>query len=153
MAFTLFAALCALVALLGAWYSWGSAGDAHLAANELRAMRAQVKAQEATIDTLGNQLQKLRGQFFAFKKQVEDEADGDGGEYADTLARIAPAEDQVCDNWKLARIEGPNSPAAKCECAYCNAQRQSRRAVRSALLPSTVAAQARMIEDVADGRE
>lgn len=151
MTFTVFPLLCSLLALVAAWLAWRFASDAALESLELRKARADIAAHGAVLQQLGQQIQKLRGQFFAFKQQVED----DDGEYPHTDARIAPTETQLefCENWQTARKEGPLSPAAKCECTYCATQRAARRSVRASLLPPTVAAQARMIEDVANGRE
>ena len=41
---------------------------------------------------------------------------------------------KTCDNWCLAQLEGPRSPAAECQCTYCLTQRASRAREKARIL-------------------
>lgn len=45
-----------------------------------------------------------------------------------------------CENYLKAQVEGPRSPAAACECDYCNEQRAARAEFRAQKIPATVVA-------------
>jgi len=101
--------------------------------------RHRVTSLERDVAALRRELRKLSGKFYATLAQIEDEPD-DSAE-VDEFAGIQPLDAQ-CDNWTLAQRDGPTSDAAKCECVYCLSRRAERRALRAALVPKTVGAQA-----------
>lgn len=79
------------------------------------------------------QLQSLRGRFYAITAPPPitdlDDDDDDGDERRPPLLPLASP---FCANFGQAQLEGPTSPAARCECGYCGEMRARRAAARSA---------------------
>jgi len=114
--------------------------------HRLGTMRSAVTGNTAELEGLKAQVQKLRGQFFAFKQAFEDgpselfrEADERSRADLHLLHKPLPG---VCENYQRAQVDGPRSDAAKCECAYCEEMRLRRALARGELIPKTAAAQA-----------
>jgi len=129
-------------------------------ANRLRACIGRITSMEGTLDSLTQQLQKLRGQFYAFKSAVEDgaypvENDPPYPHYSERKEqpRLFADSPPVCENYARAQVEGPQSTAARCDCNYCADMRHRRDEVRKALIPKTAAAQARRTKEAANGQE
>lgn len=126
-------------------YDWYEDTVRH--ATHLRAERGRVTVLERELEALRRELRKLSGKFYAaqrsFEEQVEDliadDADPPHGAVAQFQNRFP-----VCENWTLAKQQGPRSDAAKCTCAYCEAQRAERARLRGALVPKTVQGQAEL---------
>jgi len=160
MGSTAFVLLCALASVAGAWSAWRHAGDARSARDDLRTQKSKLTAQEAQTEVLAHQLAKLRGQFFAFKKQADErEEDRDDREEEYGLGveaaqfAASPTAWTPCENFKLAQVEGPQSKAASCECLYCSRQRRARGALRAALIPKTASGQAARTKEASHGQE
>lgn len=118
----------------------------------LQLLRGEITGHSNALDNLTAQVQKLRGQFFAFKASVEDSAEDPApDELPRNLASFTAA--PFCENYGRAQLEGPLSAAAKCECGYCAEMRGRRDATRRALIPKTAAAQARHAKEAANGKE
>ena len=108
-------------------------------AYQLRSERNRITVSEREIEALRRELRKLAGKFYAEQRVREDDAPED--DYpGDDLPEQPFA--RVCDNWTLAKQEGPHSQAAQCGCLYCMRERAHRAQVRGALVPKTVGAQA-----------
>lgn len=109
---------CALIgsgfAFYFAWVAGLNAEKAAHSEHRLSIMRGQVKGLEVAVVALDEQLNKLRGHVYvARRKDRQDE-----------LPRVP--EGGECENWRTAQRDGPSSPAAGCECEYCNARRADR---------------------------
>lgn len=126
---------------------------------KLNSERARVTVCERELEALRRELRKLSGKFYAELRAREDEADKDFAAIAELAEEgletqrwyfdaphIARMEDRfpVCENWALAKQQGPTSAAAKCACAYCDAQRAERARLRGELVPRTVQGQAEL---------
>jgi outer membrane murein-binding lipoprotein Lpp len=111
----IFAGLCAL-GCAACLYGCAQFG---VAATRLRTL-------EHEIENLDAQLHKLRGKIYASTRETQTI------EIAKAVSLETP-----CDNWLAAKNEGPSSKAAKCECAYCDAQRRARTAFRAQAVPKT----------------
>lgn len=135
---TVTALIAALAAVLFALHAHKAASRCETHANRLRGALGTIKGHDGAIDSLTQQLQKLRGQFHAFKAQHEHAELPPVETYAPELRRHEPA--SFCANYGQAQIEGPLSPAAQCECGYCEEMRERRRAFRAAEVPRTVVA-------------
>lgn len=105
---------------------------------KLRGERDRVAVIEREVDALRRELRKLSGRFYAAQRElVEEVADSNLQPLADPLA-LHP----VCENYALAQTQGPRSDAAKCDCPYCHARREGKRAFRDQQVPRTVQGQA-----------
>jgi len=111
--------------------------------HRLTSLRTLVSSTAAELDNLRMQVQKLRGQFFAFKQAVED---GPAEMFEEVSAKAPAGWDHglpiLCENYHRAQVDGPLSQAAKCDCAYCVEMRERRARARSELIPKTASAQA-----------
>lgn len=96
---------------------------------KLNAMSGRVIAAEGAIDNLALQLRKLRGYVYSPSPSSSSSSS------SEPESAIAG-----CDNWELAKVDGPSSRAAQCDCAYCNYQRANRARARAELLPAARAA-------------
>lgn len=133
----------ALAALVGCFLcftrSQRYADDAHAAyqraeavALKLRAERDRVTVLERDTEALRRELRKLGGKFYA---SIRDQ--------------VVPVEElhderdpgPVCENWLRAKLDGPTSIAASCECDYCTNARELRRAFRQTFVPKTAQGQ------------
>lgn len=129
-------------------YDWYEDTVRH--ATHLRAERGRVTVLERELEALRRELRKLSGKFYAELAAIERDRDESAEtlEAQDELAYGTVAQFQnrfpVCENWTLAKEQGPRSEAAKCTCAYCEAQRAERARLRGALVPKTVQGQAEL---------
>ncbi len=114
------------------WLAQQRAERAERAYNRLHGAIARIAALEGEVDSLRRQLQKLRGTFYATRAEETEAA-------AEVAERQVDIEDAVlgpvCDNWLQAKIDGPRSRAANCECGYCEAARAQRAQFRAQALP------------------
>lgn len=137
---TVLALLAAACAVWAARYAHDRAQLADRRAARLAASIGRITGLEAECSTLTHQLQKLRGSFFALKREMEHPESGSfrpedpqmGGD-SNALA--------FCENYGRAQIDGPGSLAAKCECEYCVEMRGRKAGFRRASVPTTVRAQ------------
>lgn len=177
---TFFALAAALVCAACAWSAWQAvvrcADLLRGCAAEQRKLQAQtasiIKLEGATAN-VADQLNRLRGKFYASQREVEpDDAreprsppcpecgrtNCDGGEQDCAAVRRRPASLQapcdpagnsrdICANWALAQSDGPESAAARCECAYCDQMRAERKRLKGELLPKTQPERIRAIKD------
>lgn len=115
---------------------------------KLRGERDRVTVAEREIEALRRELRKLSGKFYAEQRKAEEALDDDDSldELAEYQGTVANLEDRfpVCENWQLAKQEGPRSKAAQCQCVYCLAQRAERARLRGELVPRTVQGQAEL---------
>lgn len=157
MLLTIIAYFALLLCGLCVWAAFRHAERAHDSAQELRNSRGRIIAAEGSLESLNLQLQRLRGQFHAFKTAIED-GPAQLFEPRETYAADPIATHNLvpkapfCENYGRAQVEGPRSPAASCECGYCVEMRERRRLTKEALLPKGAAAQARHAKEAA-GRE
>lgn len=100
----------------------------------IRMARGRLIANEAAIETLAAQFRKLQGKFYK-RVQQEREEEPVEEERARFEENQLSFEGIVCENWMIAKREGPSSTAATCECDYCAYQREARRQARAILLP------------------
>lgn len=127
-----------LAALVCAWCAYDARSSARLAESEahtLRASKGRIVGLEHGLENLHHQHRKLAGRVYANERfdVVDDNQEGS------ELVPIPELDGRVlCDNWKLAQVEGPQSRAAKCECQYCVAARAARSAARAALVPRAI---------------
>lgn len=110
--------------------------DIEATALKLRAERDRVTVAERELDALRRELRKLSGKFYAAQREAEVAA-ALGVDLGDEFGQL-----DICENWAVAKVEGPTSAAAQCQCNYCLAQRAQRDAQRRALVPPTVRGQA-----------
>lgn len=134
--------LCTVFALFGlvgsVYFAWraGTSADAcekHAKAAALQ--RAKVVGLEGALDSLHSQHLKLRGQFHAFKAQLDqDELPLIESDVQALKGRLDPTPrfDNPCENYLVAQRDGPTSPAAQCECVFCEQMRAQRRDFRAA---------------------
>lgn len=162
MLFTTFVIYFALVlCALCVWASYRHVSDAANIVHDVRTSRGRLISNEAAIESLTAQLQKLRGQFHAFKVNVEDTVIADYHLQPDPHDAIRVPVPGVpgastapyCENYGLAQREGPRSEAASCECGYCVEMRARRSMVKAALIPKTASEQAKHAKDAANGQE
>lgn len=148
----LFTALGLLFALLSTWGAlvahW-RAQECHGHAQRLATMRSRVTALEGSAESLLAQHRKLSGRFYAMLNELEDPQPPNYPDVDDVKRfneRQAELGQQllVCENWALACDQGPQSAAARCDCAYCNWQRAERARTRARLVPPTAAGQGAM---------
>lgn len=107
-----------------------SATDAENEARSLRVMRGRIIALEAAHESLHQRHQKLAGKYYASAANADA-----------TVERCPNTQDFVgdehapgwCENYGLAQVQGPQSKAAKCECAFCEHMREQRAALRKSL--------------------
>jgi hypothetical protein len=120
-----------------------SARRAELAGTRLQEDRNRITTNEREWETLRRELRKLSGKFYASEREREEQRE----EYVDEDAFGGPGGVdyvEACENWQLAKIEGPQSAAAACTCLYCMTQRAARARARSELVPKTVQSVAQM---------
>lgn len=141
----------ALVALVGCFLAFTRsqryADDAHAAyqraeavALKLRAERDRVTVLERDTEALRRELRKLGGKFYASIRDQVVPVD----ELLDEPVRPISPPGVVCENWLRAKLDGPMSPAASCECDYCTNARELRRAFRQTVVPKTAQGQAEL---------
>lgn len=147
------------VMLAGVWFTFAASRhseDAERSAESLRHMRAKLISLDAAFESLEAQHKKLNGRFYALRQELDFEG-ADAESEASTMERRRegswnalrggplPLDAQtVCEQWAIAQRDGPHSPAARCECAYCTERRAHRERQRNALVPKTVQGQAEM---------
>lgn len=124
-------ALLLVACLAAAVFTFYAAKQAVNSALDLEKSRAKIAALEAAFDSLTAQHLKLRGAFYQFRWQTEQEQAPDDG---DAPVRPDGSSRDVCENWRTAQLEGPYSVAASCECDYCTAMRERRRAPQPVVL-------------------
>lgn len=121
----------------------------------VRETAPRVTVLEREVEALRRELRKLSGKFYATLARLDDEAaaadDDEEGEARLGYGPVAnpkqvpvPLGTAVCENWLIAKQEGPHSAAALCSCAYCLTARHEREAQRAALIPKTVRGQAEL---------
>ena len=132
--FTGFAVLFTVLTCgVGAFFAFKAAQSAEKAEHSehrLAIMRGQVRGMEVMLTALDEQLRKLAGKVHAdaYWRGKRDEQP----ELVPDDQPRAPMGSE-CENWKIAQRDGPSSPAASCECAYCEAKRADRAARRAKL--------------------
>jgi hypothetical protein len=99
-------------------------------AGKLNAMAGRVIALESALESLAAQHRKLSGRFHAEKYQRET---------AEVFEDPPSAQPIMCDNWRMAQVEGPQSEFAKCACEYCQQRRYARDQLRLDLQRSSFA--------------
>ena len=119
--------------------------------NRMRASQGRITGLEGSTESLLQQLQKLRGQFHAFKAAVEDgPAELFRARDPEPVNYPAPRDPRngqtydICPNYVTAQQEGPSSDAALCECSYCMAVREQRARFRAEAIPRTAQGQAKL---------
>lgn len=136
-----------------AFYACAKAMDAFQraehAAQRLRSMVARLTALEADHESLYTQHRKLAGKFHAAKWLQEQQAEEPDG-YVREVTGQPPQIANICENYQRAQVEGPQSPAAKCECLFCVRSRDERAALRAALRDKAPAAR---VARKSDGEE
>jgi ABC-type nickel/cobalt efflux system permease component RcnA len=136
----------------GAWFVWAAsrhAEDAERSAEGVRHARAKIIALDAALESLEAQHKKLNGRFYALRQELDIEgADTENAvmhRAAHNAGPVLPLDSLiVCEQWQLAQQDGPSSPAAQCQCAYCMRRRAERERARNELVPKTVRGQAEM---------
>lgn len=129
---TAFALLCLALNFLMLWSINADLRAARDLVQRLRGMGNQVNALEQALVSLTSQHRKLAGRVYQAQGREEPEP-------------TATAE--PCENWALAKLEGPQSKAARCECEYCTLQREQRRAVRKTIAPRNAQELAKFSEE------
>lgn len=130
--FTVFALAASVFATYMAWSARESARRAEHSEHRLAIMRGQVAGLESSVVALDASHRKLQGRVYA------DEYWRGKSEKQPELNIAAPVgpdgtSRDVCENWQLAKQDGPGSKAAQCSCAYCEAMREARRVQRAKL--------------------
>jgi hypothetical protein len=94
--------------------------------------RARVTTLEREVDSLRRELRSLSGKFHAARREYPTFD-------AAPVQPVAVMNDQlpVCQNWLDAKLQGPSSPAASCECDYCTGAREARRTFRQSVVPKS----------------
>jgi hypothetical protein len=139
---------CAICAALCGWFAYiaTSARDscAHSEAR-LQTQRGRIVGLAGALENLHAQHRKLAGRVYADKQWRDARASGGDFTREDWEAHGVKLDNPthtlvgvVCDNWRIAQVEGPTSQAARCECAYCVEARANRAHVRSQLLKNGV---------------
>lgn len=143
---TIVAVLASALAVIYAFACARERVECEKYANALREARAIITGLEGAFVSVNGQLQKLRGQFFAFKAEVEQTALPLADATVQGLQETAARHENLlqCENWRTAQVEGPKSPAAACDCVYCETMRQARSAFRAAVVPKTAQAQSKL---------
>ena len=103
-----------------------SAKKAGHSEHRLAIMRGQVRGLELAVVAIDDQQKRLAGRFNVSLRRDRDPP----VEYPvgpDGTSR------DVCENWQLAKQEGPGSTAAACSCAYCESMRADRHRRRANL--------------------
>lgn len=140
--------VCSLLLLIATMYAAsvaiGAATRAGRTADRLRSAMATISGLEASTESLTQQLQKLRGTFYAFKAAVEEPQPTVDYDESGNFYPPEPAPGQICENFRVAQLEGPTSPAAQCDCGYCAAMRQAREQLRARAVPRTATGQAKL---------
>lgn len=125
----MFTALSTVAFLLALWACYDArqyAREAASHAERLRISRGRVIANEAAIEQLAAAQRRLQGRF--------DKARHLAGP-ADPPPFVASDGNMlVCENWRTAQIEGPQHPAASCECDFCVSMRAERRKAKEVAL-------------------
>jgi hypothetical protein len=128
-------------ALIGAVYA---ALCSTKAAEKVFYDRARAISNDQRLGALEARIRKLEGKFYgtvgAEQARAEDKAE----------ERAAAQHILECEQWFIAKKEGPLSKAAKCECAYCTSMRAARDAARRALVPRGANAQAKWTKEHAE---
>jgi len=120
-----------------AWIARRHSDRAESAARKLEHARGRLVSLEAAVDSIDRSHRKLSGRFYAERaERAEASAEPDYGE-PETLAVL---QGTMCNNWRLAAVEGPRSVAASCECDYCVSMREARRQIKAQLVPKGQAA-------------
>jgi hypothetical protein len=120
-----------VLTLIAAAVAIRAADQAGRHAQRLGGLRARVFELDAALEQLAHQHRKLQGRFY--------------GTLGQKPADVVPLETRVdanmppCENWDRAKIEGPTSEAAGCQCDYCTAMRWERHNAKAALVPKGVA--------------
>lgn len=121
------------LALVAVWWGLFARSEARAVsrtAKRLDTMRGRFIALEAAFDSLEASHRKLTGQFHAAKRELI--AADEEREFQEEARGPLP-DVTVCDNYKLAQLQGPMSEAASCECDYCLRKRSERAAIRAEL--------------------
>jgi len=125
-----------------AWAMQHRSNRVERAANRLQAAIARVAALEGEVASLTTQLQKLRGTFYAFRATFPEQEPDQPMRANQASEKQIDVEDAiigpVCDNWLQAKIDGPRSRAANCECGYCESARAARENFRRSAVPARV---------------
>lgn len=131
--FTVLSLCASCLASVMALLARKSADNAAHSEHRLAIMRGQVRGLEVSVAAVDDGLRKLRGRVYA------DQYWNGKREEQPELEPHVPHTDRwndptkTCDNWATAQREGPGSPAAGCECEYCNSRRADRAARRAKL--------------------
>jgi hypothetical protein len=139
---SLFTGFCTAAAFIFAIACSRHSEAAQVAAHELRKRAGQIDLLREDQAALAKRLAKLTGRFY---RELRDQPDDDTptageGNYAYPAPRGPDGRCyDICENWNKARIDGPGSLAANCECAYCEASRRERHNVKAALVPKSQA--------------
>lgn len=106
--------------------------DAHKQSRRFADQADRVTVIERDLDALRRELRKLSGKFYATQHAAEVALDNDlrADAFFDRQRDAFP----VCENWENAKLAGPRSEAASCECSYCVEQRRARAAEKQAIL-------------------
>ena len=110
-----------------AWRAGISAEKASHSEHRLAIMRGQVRGLEVALAALDASHQKLAGRIYAGMRRDREPANAEANEL------VAGVE---CEYWAIAQQDGPNSEAAKCGCAWCEAKRAERARRRASMRPA-----------------
>lgn len=119
-----FALLCALVAGACVYACYRSVGECDAIERTLRQALGRISALEHELAVVASHVHKLRQKIYSNKSE----------EKAIEIAN-APEQAPACENYTTAQREGPRSQAAQCQCAFCEAKRIERDALRVKLVP------------------
>jgi hypothetical protein len=116
----------ALVLLAGyfAFVAFQSARSAGDHAQRLVESRGRIVALEHALESLDAKHRKLAGRVYATEPQVKPEPVVEN-----------EIEGEPCANWLKAKVDGPRSRAANCECGYCVMAREIREEFRAKAVP------------------
>ena len=122
--FTAFALLACAISSYAAWRALEHARAAAHSEHRLAIMRGQVAGLCTSIEVLDDKHKRLAGRVYA-----DEYWRGKRDDQAELVPQ--PSVGDPCPKWAQAKVDGPLSAAAKCECAYCDSQRAQRAAARA----------------------
>jgi hypothetical protein len=119
-----FALICSLVAIACVYACFKSVKECDAIERALRQAIGRIAALEHEQAVIASHVHKLRQKIYSTKSEEK------AIEIANATATLA-----TCENYSAAQREGPQSQAAKCDCAFCEAKRAERDALRVKLVP------------------
>jgi len=114
-----------------AWRTRRHADRAESAARKLEHARGRLVSLESAFDSLERAHKKLSGRFYARRAETVDVEHIQHQEEQAARALNDSGAFGICNNWRIAQVEGPFSEAAACECDFCVQTRQARAQIRA----------------------